>query len=386
MSVIYAAAAILQALLALILLPILGTLVSSGKSENLRFPWAVMVPSNCRNATTGASTVNLPQFRNNSFILNPEGWNLYPMFGVMCPGTGIISKYSANSITPTSRRHLTASYSGGPKLSGAGAPEYTYTYSGCIQFTDKIWATMDAQNLKAGYRTNLAADAAATGSFFGPLMVAAVVFFWLFGMVGVFVSTFVHVFYGTCMAVFGYSFAWALWLSAYVQVHPLSFFVLILICRFRYSLRCVQLISTDLVVGNSYVNSFFHTCSVNIQWGHGAVVHVVVLFIGGAVLVSPFALYMVYMCAQPAPGSFLHPGFKEPSAAARKRREDKDEEEGVPGDEEGKGGEEEPVPVPLVEKPRSLRHFHSTLVGGDHLATIARYPSQEQDIICHVVF
>ena len=134
---------------------------------------------------------------------------------------------------------------------------------------------MDTQNKKAGIHTFIADGASKVGGFFQPLMVAAVVFFWLFGMVGVFVSIFVHVHIGCALALFGYSFAWALWLSAYVL-----------------------LITTDLIVSNSYVNSFFNTCAVSVQWGHGAVLHLVVLFIGGTVLLSPFALYAVYMCAQ----------------------------------------------------------------------------------------
>ena len=271
MSGFYLFAVVLQGILGLILLPILGTLVSSGISENLRFPWFVISPSACKNST-------LSQFRNNSMILNPEGWNLYPEFA-FCPVAGITSQYFANSVKPTSRvrqRLLgSAAYSSGVSSSGAGDPHYTYSYSGCFQFSDGIWATMDAQNKKAGLQTYIADGASKVGGFFQPLMVAAVVFFWLFGMVGVVVSIFVHVHIGCALALFGYSFAWALWLSAYVL-----------------------LITTDLIVSNSYVNSFFNTCSVTVQWGHGAVLHLVVLFIGGTVLLSPFALYAVYMFAQ----------------------------------------------------------------------------------------
>ena len=272
MSVLYIFAVILQGILGLVLLPILGTLVSSGISENLRFPWFVISPSSCKNTT-------LSQFRNNTLILNPEGWNLYPEFA-FCPAAGLTSQYFANSVKPTSRRErqrllTTAAYSSGVPTSGAGDPHYTYSYSGCIQFDDPIWTTMDTQNKKAGLQTSIADGANHVGSFFRPLMVAAVVFFWLFGMVGVVVSIFVHVHIGVALALFGYSFAWALWLSAYVL-----------------------LITTDLIVSNSYVNSFFNTCTVSVQWGHGAVLHLVVLFIGGTVLLTPFALYAVYMFAQ----------------------------------------------------------------------------------------
>ena len=273
MSALYIFAVILQGILGLILLPILGTLVSSGISENLRFPWFVITPSACKNATT------LAQFRNNTFILHPEGWNLYPEFA-FCPAAGITTQYFANSVKPTSRRVRQrllsqAAYSSGAPSSGAGDPHYTYSYSGCIQYNDAIWTTMDSQNKKAGLQTSIADGANHVGGFFRPLMVAAVVFFWLFGVVGVVVSIFVHTHIGVALALFGYSFAWALWLSAYVL-----------------------LITTDLIVSNSYVNSFFNTCTVSVQWGHGAVLHLVVLFIGGTVLLSPFALYAVYMFAQ----------------------------------------------------------------------------------------
>ena len=368
-SILYLLVVVIYAILALILLPILGTLVSSGQSENLRFPWFVVTTSDCKNTT-------LPQFRNNNNILNQEGWNIYPAFG-FCPANGIVSKYFANSVNPTSRRldiapsdevarptpayahlvHPTSptpeynahsvtersltsrprrldqpSYRGGPQLSGAGDPHYTYTYSGCIPFTDSsTWTAIDEQNRKVGYSSAVAAGADNVGKMFGPLMVAAVVFFWFFGIVGVVVSIFVDVPVGLGLAMFGYSFAWALWLSAYVV-----------------------LISSDLIVSNSYVNSFFVGCSVNIQWGHGAVVHIVVLFIGGFSIVVPFALYMAYMCGQPAPGSFLHPGFKE--VVGGKSGADGD---GGVDEEEGKGEEEV---VRLVEKPRSLQVSHHSSV------------------------
>ena len=245
-SVVYLLVVILYAILALILLPILGTLVSSGQAENLRYPWFVITTSQCKNST-------LPQFRNNSYILNQEGWNIYPAFG-FCPASGVISKYFANSVNPTSRKLEQASYRGGPQLSGAGDPHYTYTYSGCVPFTDsKTWSNIDDQNRKFGYHSEVASGADNVGKMFGPLMVAAVVFFWFIGIVGVIVSIFAHVRVGLGLALFGYAFAWALWLSAYVV-----------------------LISSDLIVSNSYVNSFFVGCSVNVQWGHGAVVHIVV--------------------------------------------------------------------------------------------------------------
>ena len=157
--------------------------MSSGQSENLRFPWFVVTTSDCKNTT-------LPQFRNNNNILNQEGWNIYPAFG-FCPANGIVSKYFANSVNPTSRRLVTVagsvalagpaldmvevdtveqqqnptttsrrlvqpSYRGGPQLSGAGDPHYTYTYSGCISFTDaSTWTAIDDQNRKVGYRSEV---------------------------------------------------------------------------------------------------------------------------------------------------------------------------------------------------------------------------------------